>query len=298
MRIPDDDYLQDRFSQQQADLHSFRVSTDRSVIVFDATWPAHEGPVRKIPVLFTMMCVSGGGHMVQRTTRQNFEGDLDPGSIGVAAPSSPGRGAWPEMRAIGFGVHVDALKGSFGSEWPADLGLDVLSKPVRDPMIEATMMQVGYTHAGRISDSVLLHAAHMVVHQLLDTADAPAAELEAEAEAEKTDAYPLQRAAVEAIRDYVLDRIDSTISVEELARHVAISRYHFSRRFKAATNQTPYQFILELKLDHAAQTLDADRKTKVIDAANMVGFRNPARFAEAFRRRFGKSPQQWRLSRR
>lgn len=289
MPIPPDEYLMQRFRQDHAEVHSFRVSSDRSVLIFDATMPAQEGKVRSIPVLFSMMCVSGGGSMSQRTTKQTFEGILDPGSIGIAAPSSPGTGRWPEMRVVGFGIHIEALKDSFGSTWPNDLSADVLSKPVRDPMIEATMMQVGYTHAGRISDSVMLHAAHMVVHQLLDTPDdqTPAVD--------KCDAHPLPASIVEDVQTYVLDNIETTISVDDLARHVAISRSHFSRRFRAATGQTPYQHILDLKLHHAAATLKADQDTKVIDAANMVGFRNPARFAEAFRRRFGQSPRKWRL---
>ncbi|MEM7060218.1 MAG: AraC family transcriptional regulator [Pseudomonadota bacterium] len=289
MPIPPDDYLLERFRQENAEVHSFRVSSDRSVIVYDATHAAKQGKVRNVPVLFTMMCVSGGGPMVQRTIKQTFEGTLDPGCIGVAAPSAPGYGKWPEMRIVGFGIHVDALKDSFGSNWPNDLGADVLSKPVRDPMIEATMMQVGYTHAGHISDSVMLHAAHMVVHHLLDMPG------EAVPDTEKSDAHPLPASIIEDVQTYVTDHIEQTISVEDLARHVAISRSHFSRRFRATTGQTPYQYILDLKLDHAATTLRVDQETKVIDAANMVGFRNPARFAEAFRRRFGQSPRKWRL---
>ncbi|MEM1162843.1 MAG: helix-turn-helix transcriptional regulator [Pseudomonadota bacterium] len=291
MPIPPDEYLLERFRQEWVDLHSFRVSTDRSVLVFDATCPAQEGPVRNIPVLFAMMCVSGGGEMAQKTSRQHFKGMLNPGSIGIAAPSSPGYGSWPEMRVIGFGIHVDALKGSFGSTWADDLSADVLSKPVRDPMIEATMMQVGYTHADRTSDSVMLHAGHRVVHQRLDR------QTEAVPEGDKSDAYPLPSAVIEDVRAYVTEHIEQTISVEDLAKHLAISRSHFSRRFRAATGETPYQFILDMKLDHAASTLSTSRQTKIIDAANMVGFRNPARFAEAFRRRFGQSPRKWRLGR-
>lgn len=291
MPIPSDDYLLNKFRQETSEVHSFRVSSDRSVIVYDVTSPEKQGRVRDIPVLFALMCVSGGGRMMQRTAKQDFEGTIDPGSIGIAAPSSPGIGSWPEMRLIGFGVHVDALKASFGRSWPEGLSADVMSKPVRDPMIEATMMQVGYTHAGHISDSVLLHAAHMVVHQLLDDPDRDVCEAEA------TGAHPLPTATVDTIAAYVTERIEQTISVDDLARHVAISRYHFSRRFRATTGQTPYQYILDLKLDHAAKTLTADRQTKVIDAANMVGFANPARFSEAFRRRFGQSPRKWRLGR-
>ncbi|MEM9063781.1 MAG: helix-turn-helix transcriptional regulator [Pseudomonadota bacterium] len=292
MPIPPDSVLMERLRSQDAEVHSLQVSSDRSVLVFDASFPEREAEVRSIPALFALMCMSGGGRIVRRVSNHVMDSIIEPGDVGIAAPASKGFESTPEMRVIGFGVEVRALTESFGSNWPVYLRPEVLSKPVRDPMVEATMMQVGYTHAGRISDSVLLHAAHMVVHQLLETPAEPAVD------AEKSDAHPLPAMTIEAIADYVQGRIDATISVEELARHVGISRYHFSRRFRAATGRSPYQFILDLKLDHAATSLSADREAKVIDVANMVGFRNPARFAEAFRRRFGQTPRQWLTGRR
>ncbi|MEM8596117.1 MAG: AraC family transcriptional regulator [Pseudomonadota bacterium] len=289
MRIPPETKLMERFDQFDAEVHSLRVSTDRSVLVYDANYPARVGDVPNIPALFAMMCVSGGGALVQRTARQDLDTIVEPGDIGIAAPSSPGTGQWPEMRVIGFGIHVSALADSFGKHWPRRLKREVLSKPLRDPMVEATMMQVGYTHAGRVSDSVLLHAAHMVVHQLLDTS------AETESEGEKGEVSPLPGSAVEAVHAYVIDHIDLTISVDELARHLGISRHHFSRRFRQSTGQSPYQFILDLKLDEAAKRMQRDRGLRVIDVANMVGYQNAAQFSQAFRRRFGKTPRLWRV---
>ncbi|MEM9046021.1 MAG: AraC family transcriptional regulator [Pseudomonadota bacterium] len=292
MLIPPNDELVRKFCEQGAEVHTLQVTADRNVLVYDVSYPAQEGPVPNIPAMFALMCISGGGYMWQRTSKQDFKGQIDPGSIGIVLPSSPGFGCWPEMRVIGFAIVVPALASGFGKTWPKLLKKEVLSQPVRDPMIEATMMQVGYTRAGSISDSVLLHAAHMIVHHLLDAPSDPIVE------PEKADAHPLPAATVDRVRAYVMERIEQSISVEELARHVGISRYHFSRRFRAASGKSPYQFILDLKLDHAADTLSVDRDTKIVDAAQMVGYRNPARFSEAFRRRFGQSPRQWLLSRR
>lgn len=290
MPIPSESAVLERLRQQEAEVHSLRISSDRSVVVYDASYPEREGTVPDLPALFAMMCLSGGGRLRQRTTRQDFDAVIEPGVIGIAAPSAPGYGSWPEMRVIGFGIEVRALASSFGKAWPLLLRDEVISQPLRDAMVEATMMQVGYTHAGRVSDSVLLHAAHMVVHQLL----APAAETAHDAY--KSDPHPLPPRAVEAVRAYVEERIDATISVDHLAQHIGISRHHFSRRFRGATGQSPYQFILDLKLDHAAKTMRTDQGIKIIDVANMVGYRNAAQFSQAFRRRFGQTPRLWRLS--
>ncbi|MEM6549810.1 MAG: AraC family transcriptional regulator [Pseudomonadota bacterium] len=291
MPIPPEFILRDKFEQDGAELQALQVSSDRSLFVYDAFYPEHEGRVRDIPALFAMMCVSGGGHMLQRTSMQHLEGTVEPGDIGIAAPRSPGFGRWPEMRVIGFGIEIQALTDSFGKSWPRNLRQDFISKLFRDPMVEATMMQVGYTHGCRVSDSVLLHAAHMIVHQLLDAPSEPVAE------AEEADTHPLTISTTDAIRDYVLEHIERTISVDELAREIGISRHHFSRRFRAATGKSPYQYILDLKLDQAADQMERDRRIKVIDVANMVGYRNPAQFSQAFRRRFGQTPRRWRLRR-
>ncbi|MEM6624127.1 MAG: helix-turn-helix transcriptional regulator [Pseudomonadota bacterium] len=291
MAFPPRSVVIDKLRDKDAEVHSIQMSSDRSVLIFDASFPEREAEVRSFPALFAMMCMTGGGNITRRMADHVLDSVIEPGDIGIAAPSTPGYEITPEMRVIGFGIEVRALTTSLGEDWPRTLRKEVLSKPLRDPMVEATMMQIGYTNAGQISDSVLLHAAHMVVHQLCD------APVEPVNDPDKAPAYPLPSDTIDAIHSYVLDRIEQTITVEELAKHVGISRYHFSRRFRTATGQSPYQFILDLKLDHAAATLSDDRETKIIDAANMVGFRNPARFSEAFRRRFGQTPRKWRLSR-
>lgn len=292
MAFPPGSIVIERLREKDAEVHSIQLTSDRSVLVFDASFPQREAEVKSFPALFAMMCLTGGGSITRTMADHVLDSVIEPGDIGISAPSTPGYEITPEMRVIGFGVEVRALANSLGDSWPASLRPEVLSKPIRDPMVEATMMQIGYTHAGRISDSVLLHAAHMVVHQLCEAPVEPVSEFE------RPDAHPLPSVTIDAIIKHVQERIENTISVEDLARHVGISRYHFSRRFRAATGQSPYQFILDLKLDYAAKSLRCDRSAKVIDVANMVGFRNPARFSAAFRRRFGQAPRQWLLGRR
>ncbi|MEM6905171.1 MAG: helix-turn-helix transcriptional regulator, partial [Pseudomonadota bacterium] len=288
MPIPPDAIIRERFDRSGADLHSFQVSARRDVLVYDASYPEHEGLVHKFPALVAMLCISGGGPIWMRTDMQDISGVIEPGSIGVAAPSSPGSGHWPEMRMIGIVIEVSAIASSTGRALVRNLKPEVISKLFHDPIVESTMMQVGYTYAGQISDSVLRHAAQLVLHQLLDQPADP------ERDDERSGVHPLATQTVDAVREFITDRIEQTISVDDLAQHVAISRHHFSRRFSAATGKSPYQFILDVKLDHAATSIKSDPQIKIIDIANMVGYRNPAQFAKAFRRRFGQSPRSWR----
>lgn len=294
MTIPTDEIINARLSSIGAEVQHLHVSNDRHVMVFDAIYSDHEAPVRNVPVLFAMLCVSGGGWLTQVTEGQNLKAEIGPGDIGIAAPWSPGYGSWPEMRVIGLAIDVASLRRSFGNGWPTRLRPSVISHVFRDPIVEATMMQIGYTHAGHVTDSALFHAAQLVVHQLLDEQDeTPAASVQ-----EATKIYPIEDTKLAAVDEYIAANIHKAISVEELARITGVSRHHFSRRFKAKTEQSPYQYVLAAKLDAAAEALASNRSQSITEVSGSVGYDNPAQFARAFRRRFGAAPRMWRITRR
>lgn len=293
MTIPADEIIHARLENVGADVRHLHVSYDRSVLVYDADYSNHEAIIRGLPVLFAMLCVSGGGWLSQKTNDQDLEAEIGPGDIGIAAPFSPGYGSWPAMRVIGLAIDVASLRSSFGNAWPERVRHDVISHVFRDSIVEATMMQIGYTHAGRVTDSALLHAAQLVVHQLLDEPDP-----KAEAAREGASIYPLEDAKLKAVDQHIADHIHRAISVDELATISGVSRHHFSRRFKAKTGQSPYQYVLAAKLDRAAETLSNDHSRSVTDVSGSIGYDNPAQFAKAFRRRFGTAPRLWRNKKR
>ncbi|MEM8794035.1 MAG: AraC family transcriptional regulator [Pseudomonadota bacterium] len=292
MPIPPKGIVQQRLTDLGAEVHSIQIDSSNSIMMYDASYEALSGPVPNVPALFVLLCVSGGGRVCQKTSGQDFDAYIEPGDIGIAAPSSPGFGSWPELRVIGLGVEVKALVSVFGDKWPNRLRHDVISKPFHDPLVEKTMMQIGYSNPGMSSDSVLKYAAFMIVHQLLDEA---VQEVEHSDEIESV--VPLSRSMIEDIDVYVGQHIDRQILVDELAKISGLSRHHFSRRFKATTGNTPYQYVLQKKLDAAAEYLASRRSRSVIDVAQSVGFESPAQFAKAFRRRFGQTPRFWRTQR-
>lgn len=289
MTIPADDIVRARLAAMGAETHHLQVSKDRNVIVYDAEYRAHETQIPSIPVIFAMLCVQGGGRLSQTSRLQSLEAEIEPGDIGIAAPSSPGHGQWPDMRVIGLGIDVASLRSSFGNTWPEHLRPDVISRVFRDPIVEATMMQIGYTHAGRVTDTALVHAAQLVVHQLLDE---PAAETGPTDEAATI--APLEAEKMARLDQYIDAHIDHAISVDELAKIAGVSRHHFSRRFKAKTGQSPYQYVLGTKLDVAAKALASDSSRSVTDISGSIGYDDPSQFAKAFRRRFGKTPRVWK----
>jgi AraC family transcriptional regulator len=68
-----------------------------------------------------------------------------------------------------------------------------------------------------------------------------------------------------------------------------MSRYHFSRSFRAELGISPYQWLLQKRVEHAAALLRR-RRVSVTEAAFEVGFSDLSRFARAFRDQFGCPP--------
>ncbi len=80
--------------------------------------------------------------------------------------------------------------------------------------------------------------------------------------------------------DYLIARRADQPSLDEVAAHVGLSRFHFQRLFKRYAGVTPKQFLAALTLESAKPLLDRD--ASVLDAALDVGLSSPARLHDHF----------------
>jgi len=95
------------------------------------------------------------------------------------------------------------------------------------------------------------------------------------------------------IVEFLEDSMDSEISLETLARHAKMSVGGFIKAFRAAFHTTPYQYLLDLRIDRA-KTLLLNTPRTVTEISAIVGFSTPNHFATAFRHRVGVSPSTYR----
>ena len=82
------------------------------------------------------------------------------------------------------------------------------------------------------------------------------------------------------------------LSVEAIARQVAMSPSHFAHRFRAVARMSPMRFVKEVRLD-AARTLLLSDGVRASEVAVRVGYESPAHFSRDFKRRFGTSPARY-----
>lgn len=88
---------------------------------------------------------------------------------------------------------------------------------------------------------------------------------------------------------------DGSLTLDGVSREVALSAYHLIRVFKRAYRQTPYQYLVQLRIARAKELLrTTDLPITEICAA--VGYESLGSFSTLFTKLAGLSPSAYRLS--
>lgn len=97
----------------------------------------------------------------------------------------------------------------------------------------------------------------------------------------------LDRDDLRRLRDFMHDNIARDIRLDEMAGVVGLSKFHFTRCFRAATGRTPYRSLLEFRSETAIIALKAGRSSQ--EAAIAGGFENVQQMARTLRTIYGQS---------
>jgi len=104
-------------------------------------------------------------------------------------------------------------------------------------------------------------------------------------------------AALDPVLGQVLSAIHQNLarpwSVAELAQMANLSRTAFAERFTRLLGSPPAGYLIDRRLDRAAQLLRTDTAS-VAAVAAAVGYTSEAGLSRAFSRRFGAPPLRWR----
>lgn len=93
----------------------------------------------------------------------------------------------------------------------------------------------------------------------------------------------------------ILQSPENEWSVAEMADRVHLSRTAFFRQFGEACDQSPQQFLLALRMQHAARRMAQGES--IAQAAQAVGYSSYAAFSRAFKRVMGEQPGAWQRTR-
>ncbi|MBE9043399.1 helix-turn-helix transcriptional regulator [Pleurocapsales cyanobacterium LEGE 10410] len=95
--------------------------------------------------------------------------------------------------------------------------------------------------------------------------------------------------------EYINHHLSQSIKLEDLSNHVGISKFHFSRLFKKSMGVTPYQYVMQQRIELAKQLL-LKANMSISDVALECGFYSHAHLSKYFRNYAGMTPKAYRQS--
>jgi AraC-like DNA-binding protein len=96
--------------------------------------------------------------------------------------------------------------------------------------------------------------------------------------------------ATSTVIEYARAHLAEALTVADMAALVNLSPSAFAHQFRETTGRPPYQFVKEMRLDHARDLLVASDVT-VARISKEVGYASVSHFISAFRGRFGVTPR-------
>jgi AraC family transcriptional regulator len=95
--------------------------------------------------------------------------------------------------------------------------------------------------------------------------------------------------------NFIQDNYKNKMSLNELAKHVCISPFYFSRVFKKETGYSPYEYITMVRINHSKNLLKTT-KLLIKEIAFTVGFNSESNFVTSFKDHTGITPSKFRYT--
>ena len=105
----------------------------------------------------------------------------------------------------------------------------------------------------------------------------------------------LDRRRLARVLEFIEENLEGELAVEHLASIACLSRFHFTRAFKAAVGQSPHRYVNVKRLARAKELLIRDDQS-LTTIALTLNYSSQADFTRAFRRMTGQTPGQFRRS--
>lgn len=94
--------------------------------------------------------------------------------------------------------------------------------------------------------------------------------------------------------DYIELNLEKQLTLEDLANVANFSKFHFNRIFHALVGETPFQFILRLRLEKAASLIISNKNESISEIAFKCGFSDISIFSRNFKNYFKVSASEYR----
>jgi AraC family transcriptional regulator len=174
-----------------------------------------------------------------------------------------------------LGANLAAIAGERSTR-TTDPGMRALAAEARRALVEEPRPDRGYMAA--LGQAMLARALHVI-----DQVAAPHGRV------------ALAPFRLRRVVDHVEARLDTKITVQELASVAELSTGHFARAFSQAMGEPPHHFVLTRRIARVRELL-GDPALDLTTVALRAGFSSHAHMTSAFRRLTGLAPAAYRAS--
>lgn len=100
-------------------------------------------------------------------------------------------------------------------------------------------------------------------------------------------------AAVANAKRFVQQHVNEAITLDDVVRHVGVSRFYFCKLFKKSTGMTLTEYVGRLRVEKA-KTLLVDPSLRISEVVYAAGFGSIPNFNSVFKRQVGMAPSEYR----
>lgn len=98
---------------------------------------------------------------------------------------------------------------------------------------------------------------------------------------------------LQVVFDFVFKNFHKPIALDEVSKMAYMTPTAFCRFFKERTNKTFFQFLIELRIEHACQLLRAEKEMNINLISDLSGFNSISNFNKKFKKVKGITPTQY-----
>lgn|GEM_PF-2124392 len=103
---------------------------------------------------------------------------------------------------------------------------------------------------------------------------------------------------IKEAQNYILDHLNTSFSLSDVAEHIGWSPHHFSKMFKQVTGQSFVDYVTQERIKKAKEILLQRKDLTVVEIAEEVGFNSSAYFINKFKSICKMTPNNYRLTHR
>lgn len=103
----------------------------------------------------------------------------------------------------------------------------------------------------------------------------------------------IQEKIIKQTLAYIESHFNADIKLKEIAHHVNLTPFHFSRVFKKYTGYSPYEYIINFRINHAKKLLQ-NTNIPVKEISIISGFNSETHFMTTFKKHTNLTPKHFR----